>query len=509
MNARRTSGATALIARTFLALLLMGCLGVLYREAHRGWWRYQPSPVASIDERTLQTMFRGNLPAARRYQALFEYFALGFVHHATPSFARVQYSGVGDNTGFRIDGLQGFARTAPLLAAWASTGRDTMLFDPRSGRTIDLVDALKRGLLAGVARRSPDYWGDIGDYDQRIVEAADIARFVWLTRTRVWDQLAPPDRQAVTSWLRMAGAAKTPRTNWMLFPVLVDLVLAKLSPADAQLRTRALQQFDDYRQFYLQSGWFYDRPYGVDFYNTWGITYELFWIHAVDPDFEKQFVTGAIHDSAALTEHLIGPRGVPIMGRSICYRTAIPVPIIAASLIDPSESAHASRALDLVWRYFIAHDSLRDGALTQGYFNTDLRFLENYLGTGSCQWGLRSLVLAFLWNKESSFWQDPSAPLPVELGDYALEYPKLGWRVCARRASGEIVIEIPKNRDRQYTAVPYTWMDRALEAVTRAAHRPSNGETKYGAYSYSSARPFVLPAATEASLSVPGGPGLY
>jgi len=40
---------------------------------------------------------------------------------------------------------------------------------------------LRTGILHGVDPRSNEYWGAIGDYDQRIVEAADIARILWLT----------------------------------------------------------------------------------------------------------------------------------------------------------------------------------------------------------------------------------------------------------------------------------------------------------------------------------------
>jgi hypothetical protein len=31
-------------------------------------------------------------------------------------------------------------------------------------------------------------------------------------------------------------------------------------------------------------------PQGVDFYNTWGIPYDLFWIHTLDPNFDPLFM---------------------------------------------------------------------------------------------------------------------------------------------------------------------------------------------------------------------------
>jgi len=102
------------------------------------------------------------------------------------------------------------------------------------------------------------------------------------------------------------------------------------------------------------------------------------------------------------------------MGRSICYRTAVPVPLIAATLLDSGQLpvGRAVRGLDVVWRYFVANGSLRDGALTQGYFKADPRLLDPYSGTGSCQWGLRSLVLAFMHPAGDRFWSASEEPLP-------------------------------------------------------------------------------------------------
>ena len=113
--------------------------------------------------------------------------------------------------------------------------------------------------------------------------------------------------------------------------------------------TGAREQSAHYRRLPRESGWFDDPPNGVDFYNTWAISYELFWINQLAPHFDRDFITSAVASSGRLTEHLISPRGIPIMGRSICYRTAVSVPVLAAQLVNPAnEPAHARRALDVV-----------------------------------------------------------------------------------------------------------------------------------------------------------------
>jgi hypothetical protein len=249
-----------------------------------------------------------------------------------------------------------------------------------------------------------------------------------------------------------------------------------------------------FKRNYLGNGWFSDPPQGADFYNTWGMSYELFWITLIDPQFDRDFIRSALKQSADLTAHLIGTNGVPIMGRSICYRTAVSVPLLAESLLDDQavDPGLARHGLDVVWRHFVAHGALQDGELTQGYYRSDLRFVDYYTGPGSCHWGLRSLVLAFLQPPDSDFWQSREQPLPVELADYRMVYDKVGWVVSGRRADGSVTIEIPNNVGNTPLLLPYAGWRRWLEQIFRRPFRPVNEDTEYNRPIYSSDAPLVL-----------------
>jgi len=470
----------------FAAACLVALLGLTACNRNRA-----PAPVSARDA-TVRRLMLGDAPLERRFAGLFAYFSAGFLEHVSPGRARVHFAGAGSINGKSVTGLEGFARTGTLLAAWIYSEREG------SARWAEL---LRTGILNGVNPRSPEYWGDPADNGQRTVEAADIARILWLSRARIWDRLGADQQHMITRWLAAAAARPTPSSNWMLFPVVIHVVLAKLhasmpaaDPPPAELLARAHTVFTDYRQYYLGRGWFYDKPYGVDYYNTWGITYDLFWIHTVDPTFEPEFIVAALAQSAELTQYLISPQGIPIMGRSVCYRTAVPVPLIAATFLGPDAfpAGRAVRGLDVVWRYFIAHDSLRDGALTQGYFDTDLRWLDPYSGAGSCHWGLRSLVLAFMHPAGDEFWRAAPQPLPIEVADYRLELSKLGWIVDGRRDTAEITVTIPANSADVSAAEPYTWLMRTVDSFSRRPHRPKNHEIKYESRHYSSATPFPL-----------------
>lgn len=472
------------VAATFYGLYLL-------RYTHPGWDSYVAMDQDEGDrELALKGRFLSDTTdSEQRYKELFDYFLSGAVRYSSPLHERIFYPGAPSGGGYQLNGLEGFARTGTLLAAWIASGRERVVVDAESGQRVDLVEFLKSGVLTGTNPEAAEYWGRIRDFDQRLIEAADIARIVWMTRETIWQKLDAGQQTQIANWLEQTSGVATHDNNWLLFPVTVAAALKALG---RHPRSDARALYDHYKSFYRESGWFWDDPGVVDYYNAWGIDYELFWIDRLDPTFDPDFIRQTMRQSADLTSHLIGPAGIPIMGRSVCYRTAVPVPIIAESLLDPDAETEglAHRALDAVWRHFIAHGSLRDGALTQGYYGTDLRFVDQYTGAGSCHWGLRSLVLALFHDKEAAFWAGPEVPLPIERGDYRMEYDKLGWIISGRKSSGEIRIEIPKNQATDIRASDYSWWRKMLEVVVRRPLRPENRRIKYERPVYTSARFF-------------------
>ncbi len=66
-----------------------------------------------------------------------------------------------------------------MLANWLLHGRPATI-KLQGQLDFELLGQLTTGIIEGTNPLSPGYWGDINDFDQRSVEAADIALTVWL-----------------------------------------------------------------------------------------------------------------------------------------------------------------------------------------------------------------------------------------------------------------------------------------------------------------------------------------
>jgi hypothetical protein len=486
--------------RRFVTLVILFFVGgggayaaLLSVYAVPGWLKYESAEhTPNPKDQVLRTVFLGtDAPAEKRYNALFRYFLEGYMIHLSPTRERVQYPGAPSVAGYEVNGLEGFARTAILLAAWLHSGRHPVVQLGGDIGEVDLVETLRAGLLAGTDPEGDVYWGDLRDFNQRTVEAADIARILWLTRSHIWDKLTDDEQDRISTWLSKATTVRVRDNNWHFFPLMVGIVLKDLGVEGVEV---PMHHYKTFMGHYRGHGWFFDNPEGIDYYNAWGISYELAWIRMFDPAFDADFIADALKASTSTILHLVSPRGVPIMGRSICYRTAIPAAIVAEAAAAPEHvpPGLARRTLDAVWRHFIDKGAVIGGQLTQGYYGQDLRFVEGYTGTGSCHWGLRSLVMAFLQPPGSPFWTAPEQPLPIEVTDYDLDHKDIGWKISGRVTTGDITIEIPANPAIEYPIGDHSLLHRTLETVTMRLFRPYNHSIKYAERFYSTAEPYPV-----------------
>src|SRR3954464_5506355 len=441
-----------------------------------------------VDAGLLLPFQNSAVPSADNYEGLAIYFMQGFESRKTKNGAGAEYKGMPSFHGAEVDRMEAFSRMAPLWASWVASGRQNEV-KVGTGRTISLTETFRRGLLAGTDPRSKEYWGEMHDGDQRIVEASDIALSLWLMRAQVWQKFTSTEKQQVVAWLQQVNGKQIPDNNWHLFVVLVDAVLKNLSGGDNAAESQ--RHYERIKSFYRGDGWFSDGPGEMfDYYNAWGIHYQLFWLQQIDPAWDRDFISQARHEFVSSYRYLMTPNGMPIMGRSVCYRMAAPVPL----LLEQFDAAHgqpgeARRALDATWEYFLQHQGANDGNITQGYCGSDARVLDNYSGPASCLWGLRSLIVALHSPRDSEFWKASPTRLPVERSDFSVEIKSSGWRLTGNKRTGEVEIQMPRGA-RAWPLESYAKAAQAKDLATGSASRPDNHAAKYERASYSSNYPF-------------------
>lgn len=464
----------------FIGLGLLACAG-----------ETAPVPFPPQAESLLRGMLKAGPPGAGAYDSLFRYFITGWESYRTPEGSGAVYPGLPSKHGAAADRMEGFARLAPLVAAWISSGR-TSSVELYDGSTMNLGALLRVGVLAGTDPRSPGYWGPINHRDQRIVEASDVALALWLTRPTLWSRLSAAEQAQVGRWLYQVNGKRVSDNNWHLFVTFTNVVLHALGqPADL---IAARQHYTRLKSFYRGDGWFSDGPSAAfDYYNAWGIHYLLYWLDRVDPNWDAEFIRDSFGLFLRKYRYLFGPGGFPIRGRSVCYRMAVPAPVIAGLSLNPPTvpADEARRMLDEIWQYFLARGAARAGTVTQGYCGPDPRILDNYSGPASCLWSLRSLVMAFSLPPDHPFWTATAGWSPVDTADVDVSIPTIGWRIVGRKGSGYVsILNADSARSDQTVLRSAGLIHRAGEYIFGRPFRPENTQAKYHRGVYRGDQPF-------------------
>ncbi|NBD33559.1 MAG: DUF2264 domain-containing protein [Cyanobacteria bacterium] len=456
-------------------------------------WRNQINPFHGYEKLDFQiksNFLKENSKASfSRYEGLFKYFIFGFTRYRSQKGAMVFYPGAKSIHGEKADAIEGFARLFPLIAAWLfSTEEREINIDEEN---IDLVELIREGIVSGTNPESSEYWGIIEDRDQLIVEAADIALGLWISRKHLWSILSSEEREDIVNWLLQTlerDVFSGVNSNWELFPIVVLKALAGLGIKEKKYKNLVKKRFNYFKRHYLGNGWFYDSPKGADYYNAWAFHYSLFWLFQMDRNLDSNFIIEAQSEFIRFYRYFFSDNGFPAMGRSLCYRIAAPAPIVCGALISPDlvSPGLAYRALDLTWRFFVKNNALKYGSITQGYLSTDLSLLDNYSGPGSSLWSLRSIIAAFYVDKFVPLWQSIPELLPVETSDFSHTCKSIGWNIRGFSATKTVELNIIRNKDNCYFPIKkYGSANRLLEITFRRPFRPNNVKALYYRPTYS------------------------
>ncbi len=489
MNKQRISR----VAGVLLALLLVAFLAqrwLAHKVGIEGWTdRAAPKANKIITDPQLRERFAGHANGlkAQAYEDGFRYFLEGHLNYRSPQGAAVFYPGSHSFNGRKSDGFEAFSRFLPLAASWIASGRPDA-FD-YAGRQISIAQTIKQGLLAGTNRENPEYWGVIRSRHQTLVESADIALGLWLSRKQIWATLSRPEQVQIVTWLKRALEVDPFPGNWSLFPIIVHRVLVSLGEDDCCNDSSMTRMYGDFKKLYIGGGWIEDPPNGADYYNVWAMQYVLFWIDQIDPKFDPKFIREANRDMVGFYSHMISPKGAPLWGRSVCYRMATSVPLLVAQALNPDiiSKGLAMRALDATWGYFITHGAVANGIITQGFCGKDLALVNEYTAPGSCLWGTRGLVVALYLDPNLQLLDVKREKLPVEIADYVVSEKSLKWTIQGIKDRGEVILTIEKNAEgeNQPAFKRHGLKQQLREWVEHRPIRPSNHAAMYERRQYS------------------------
>ena len=344
--------------------------------------------------------------------------------------ARIRLGSGGVHYGAAAAEMESFVRPlwgiAPLVAgggAFAEAGR------------------WAEGLAHGTDPGHPEYWGDVGPFDQRMVEMAGLSLALLLAPEVFWQPLPEDARARATRWLLSINAHPTADNNWLFFRVLTNLALRHVGQEWSEGAVgAALDRLDS---FHIADGYYRDgKWYQLDYYTPMGMHFYGLMVARLAPDLfpaHAERYRARARAFAGDFQHWFADDGAAIpFGRSMTYRFAQGAFWAACAWAD-EEALPWGRIKGLLLRHLrwwaerpIAE---RDGVLTVGYAYPNLLMSEGYNAPGSPYWALKSLLVLAL-PESHPFWaaeEEPPGALP-------------GGRLLAsaggfvmRRASGDAV----------------------------------------------------------------------
>ncbi|GAB7358481.1 hypothetical protein MBLNU230_g2545t1 [Neophaeotheca triangularis] len=284
-----------------------------------------------------------------------------------------------------------------------------------------------RGMVAGTNPSGPEFWGNMQDLDQRMVESCPIGFTLAIAGKHFWDPLTAEEKGNVAAWIGSMNDREMPNTNWLWFRVFANLGLRANGAEYSHERIEA--DMDQLDTFYRGDGWSNDGPAGytqMDYYSgSYAIQYlQLLYVKladAFDPkrceEYRRRARTFAL-DFA----HYMAPDGHLIpFGRSLTYRFATNGFWSALAFADVEPPAPLTWGTvkgfllrNLRWWSQQPHIFQPNGMLNIGYTYPNYYLAENYNSPGSPYWCMLSFACLAL-PATHPFWTTPEAPHPFTL----------------------------------------------------------------------------------------------
>ncbi|KAK2783193.1 hypothetical protein FQN52_000407 [Onygenales sp. PD_12] len=356
--------------------------------------------------------------------------------------------------------LEGYAR--PLWAVAALFAAADAGSAPLSPELVELLRPWRDGIAAGTDPTSPEFWGEIGHTDQRMVEG-EIVAFALLVAPGVFYRGQRDEvRGNIRRWLEGMNGKRMPETNWRWFRIMANLALVEVCGVDGgEVRGEMEGDLEMVDGFYVGGGWSGDgwwrgereggeeekwrgrgervegwledaevgRGQQMDYYSgSFAIQFsQLLYVKYAahrDPERVERYKQQAREFVGDFWRYFDEEGAAIPFGRSLTYRFAfagIFSTIVLAgltSLPPPLSSMGTIKGLLLRhlrwWARHSADIFHADGTMNIGFLFPNMYMSEDYNSPQSVYWCMKTLIIAAL-PETHEFWTCEELPHPLAL----------------------------------------------------------------------------------------------
>lgn len=327
--------------------------------------------------------------------------------HYSEDCAVLELGAAAAGYGSRIAGMEGFSRILwGLVSYWAGGGEDE-----------SLLHIYQKGLSNGTDPFSDEYWGNLHNKDQRMVEMAAISYGILMAPEKLWAPLGEKEKGQLADWLYQINLYTQADNNWQFFKVITNLALKSVGKRWSQEQVK--DAIERYESFYLGNGWYSDglRPQ-KDYYISFGIHFYCLlyarFMGKEDPETAERFKMRA--DLFAKTFiYWFDDEGKALpFGRSLTYRFAQAAFFSACALaeVECFSWGVIKGIIERHLEYWMRQPVFDNGGiLTVGYTYPNLLMSESYNAPGSPYWAFKIFLFLALPD-DHPFWLAKSEVFP-------------------------------------------------------------------------------------------------
>lgn len=377
----------------------------------------------------------------KHWEEIFFVLMKGIVDSASPGFARQRIAGPRSHHGLLADELEGFTRSMIMAGPWLNTSNYGKY--EWKGEKIDVAGFYRNGILTGTDPKHPEYWGDIVDYAQHLVEMASLSWGLYLSKDLVWNKFSENEKKQVADYLFQSTKVKYHNNNWLLFNVITNTVLKKFGlPYSKEQIDINLQACDC---MYMGDGWYRDGNINrIDYYNAWAfLYYYLLWV-ILDGDSKPELAekhTERVRLFARDFRYFFsGDGSIPCFGRSMIYRFGFLSPIALGQYLGCLDitAGEVKTMCNSAMKFFFSHEILTEqNHLSMGFLKPCAEMIEHYSCGGSPYWAAKAFNLLLI-PQEDSFWKSKEEKLPIHLNNFSVPLRKPGLLLVGDRKTGHV-----------------------------------------------------------------------